>query len=314
MKDSFNNNAILDELQGEITDKFLPKKTASQFLSVCYGEMELFDRCQRVDSCGSYLEYVVTENAKNLHKANFCHDRLCPMCNWRRSLKIFGQVSQVMDALAVDGNYRYLFLTLTVKSCEAADLGVTVDKLFSGWRWLYNKSVVFQSAVCGSFRSLEVTRNKKTGLFHPHLHCILAVLPGYFSGQNYLSQVSWCELWQRACGLDYEPIIDVRSIKDFGRGVPGAVAEVSKYAVKSSDFLDGVLDDSVAYIKAFLDALSNRRLCSFTGCFAKARAALKLDDIDTGDLVHVDGEDLRPDVAFCIVKYGWRAGCYVRLD
>lgn len=304
---------VLDDLQGEISSKFEPKKAASVCLAAVYGEMGFSGRAQRVASCGTYLEYLVSDSEKHLHLANFCHDRLCPLCNWRRSLKIFGQVSQVMDVLEPRG-LRFLFLTLTVRSCTAEELPATVEMLFSGWRYLYHKSPVFRRSVLGSFRSLEVTRNKRTGLFHPHLHVILAVAPDYFSGKNYVSQAAWCSLWRSACDLAYNPVIDVRTIKEGVSGLSGAVAEVSKYAVKSTDFLDGSIEDSVAFVGAFLSALSGRRLCSFTGCFAEVRDLLSLDDAETGDLVHVDGSDLRKDVAYLIVRYAWRAGYYFRVS
>lgn len=48
----------------------------------------------RVLDCSTFLEwkYYFEINEKRLAKANFCKVRLCPMCSWRRSLKIFGQV------------------------------------------------------------------------------------------------------------------------------------------------------------------------------------------------------------------------------
>lgn len=49
------------------------------------------------------------------------------MCAWRRSLKIFGQVSKVMDHVEKNYNYRYIFLTLTVKNCYGEDLKDTLD-------------------------------------------------------------------------------------------------------------------------------------------------------------------------------------------
>lgn len=149
----------------------------SSVLSVVYSMLEFDSRSERVSECGSFLEFRVSSEDVKLQHANFCKDRLCPMCNWRRSLKIFSQVSKVMDSMA---EYEFIFLTLTVKNCAAADLPKTVDVLLSGWRYLYNKNKEFKSVICGTFRSLEVTRNKKNGTYHPHLHCILAVKPSYF--------------------------------------------------------------------------------------------------------------------------------------
>lgn len=301
------------ELQLEVAGRFQPKKVDTMVLSEVYSDMGLWPRSRRVADCGTYLEYHVTETEKRLHLANFCKDRLCPLCNWRRSLKIFGQVSRIMDALEKD-KYRFLFLTLTVRNCSASELQRTVDMLFSGWRYMYNKSPVFRRSVCGSFRNLEITRNLKTEEFHPHFHVVLAVRPSYFT-RGYLTQAQWAELWRDSCDLDYNPIVDICAIVPEGnKGISGAVAEVSKYAVKPVDFLRGIPEERAAYVSAFLSALSRRRLCSFTGCFSQMRKQLDLDDVESGDLVHVDGDDLRADVAYMVVRYAWRAGVYVLQD
>lgn len=307
---SANSNMILDSLQGEVEQRFQPKKCASEKLSAVYRSMNLLGRASRVRDCGSYLEFHVTESEKKLHLSNFCKDRLCPMCNWRRSLKIFSQVSRVMDCLESQG-YNFLFLTLTVKNCSSDDLPRTCQILFDGWRNLYHEKTVFRKSVLGSFRSLEVTRNKRTREFHPHLHVVLAVKPDYFK-HGYISQEQWAELWRSCCSLDYIPVIDIRRIKEDSRGLSGAVAEVAKYAVKSSDFLDGTFSECSAYVSSFLSALSGRRLCSFTGVFSEVRKQLSLDDVENGDLVHVDSDSLRPDVAYMIVRYSWKSGVYVR--
>lgn len=316
---------VLGRLQDEVESKFTPKKESSELLAGVYREIflrednpEFFRRYSRVACCGSYLEFHVTGETKKLHVASFCKDRLCSMCNWRRSLKIFGQVSRVMDCLEKDG-YQFLFLTLTVKNCSADDLPKTVQVLFDGWRKLYNKKSVFQRLVAGTFRSLEVTRNQRTGFFHPHLHVILAVRPDYFSGRNYMTQAAWSRLWRDCCDLDYNPIVDIRRVKpkfkkngELIDGIAGVVAEVAKYSVKSADFLNGSMDDQISYVRAFLAALSGRRLCSFTGCFMRVRKQLSMDDVEDGDLLNVDGDNLRDDVAYMVVRYSWKAGFYAQ--
>lgn len=301
--------ASLQSLQEEIEKKFVGKKLQSDVLAAVYSGLDMVNRSRRVLDCGSYLEFLVTQDKAKLQHANFCKDRLCPMCNWRRSLKIFSQVSKVMDAMQ---DYRFLFLTLTVKNCSAADLPATVQVLFDGWRYLYNKNSEFKSVIAGTFRSLEVTRNARDGSFHPHLHCILAVRPSYFSN-GYITQARWSQLWQAACGLDYNPIVHIQKVKDTGRGIAGAVCEVTKYAVKGSDFLIGDdLDASAEFVRAFLMALSGRRLCGWSGVFSKIRKQLNLDDAEQGDLVHTDDIAMRDDLACMVVRYAWRAGVYVR--
>lgn len=320
--------ASLQSLQDEIEKKFVGKKEQTDILGAVYSVLDMENRSRRVLDCGSFLEFKVTEEKAKLQHANFCRDRLCPMCNWRRSLKIFAQVSKVMDALQAEG-YQFLFLTLTVRNCSADELPSTVQALYDGWRYLYNKNKEFKSVIAGTFRSLEVKRKLDVpmsdpwyGTYHPHLHCILAVRPDYFTGRNYISQKRWTKLWRDAVGLDYDPIVHIEKcyLKDEngkkqteGIDIGKAVAEATKYAVKGSDYLNGEdIGLSAETVQHLLDALTGRRLCGWIGCFQKIRKALDLDDCENGDLVHIDDDSIREDVACMVVRYSWRAGAYVR--
>lgn len=297
-----NYNISLDNLQEEIEEKFTEKKENSLKLAKVYQYINEFRRSAKVIECGSYLEFRVSSEGQKLQHANFCKDRLCPMCNWRRSMKIFSQVSSVMDKMQ---DYEFVFLTLTVKNCKPEDLPKTIQALYDGWRYLYHKNSEFRSVIKGTFRSLEVTKNEKTDTFHPHLHCILAVLPSYFKGKGYITQRKWSLLWGKACKLEYIPIVHIQKVKPGGKGLKGAVAEASKYAVKGIDYVN-----SAKNVRAFLDSLSGRRLCGWTGVFAKIRKDLKLDDAEDGDLIITDGETIRDDVACMIVRYFWKNGVY----
>lgn len=319
--DDFTTRAT--ELQQEIDGRFAPKRSDAERLSAVYTEIHrriqapsYWRRAELVGQCGTYLEYRMTEQESRLHHANFCRDRLCPLCTWRRSLKIYAQISRVMDVLQTQ-DYVFLFLTLTIRNRPGGDLPDAVQMLFDGWRQMYHENRIFKKTICGTFRSLEVTRNQDTGEYHPHLHVILAVRPDYFAGRNYLTKARWQAMWRECAGLDYDPQIDIQRIKpragaDGSTSLAGAAAEVAKYAVKSADYLHGTLDEMVSYVSDYLIALAGRRLCAYTGVFGRVRRELALDDVEDGDLVHVDGTGIRPDVAYMIVRYHWRAGVYVR--
>lgn len=300
-----------DSTETEVLQRFTPKKKQSEQLRDVYLNLGLSQRAIRVDSCGSFLEWHVQDAVQKLAHANFCKDRLCPMCSWRRSLKIFGQVSQVMAVLQGQG-FEFLFLTLTVKNCAGADLGSTLAAMQKSWERMLHRSRV-QNVVAGTFRAVEVTRNFNTGLYHPHYHLILAVRSDYFH-RSYIKQSEWGEIWRSCCSLDYNPIIDIRNIKSSSKGLSGAVAEVAKYAVKGSDYLSGSWSERSAAVHDLLVGLTQRKLVSWTGCFLDAVKSLHLDDIETGDLVNVDATELRPDVAYMIVRWHWAAGCYQRSE
>ena len=304
----------------ELENRFQPKKAASVYLSQVYTYLGMQARADSVHGCGDYLEFAVTADSCKLHRAFFCKDRLCPMCNWRRSLKTFSQVSKVMDFLQLSGNYDFLFLTLTVRNCCAAELPATVSALYDGWRQMYHENKRFKKACKGTFRTLEITYNEREKTYHPHLHCILAVPADYCKNPHlYISQRDWSQIWQSCCALDYVPIVDIRRVRrsDARPGcidLAGAVAEVAKYATKGSSWGTGDLEHDSSIVRSFVSSLSRRRLVDMTGCFRKAAKALSLDDVENGDLTHLDPDSVRDDLGMMIVRFAWKSGCYTQVS
>lgn len=268
----------------------------------------------RVLDCSTFLEftYFLNTGEKRLNNANFCKVRLCPMCSWRRSLKIFGQVSKVMDYVEENYNYRYIFLTLTVKNCYGEDLRLTLDHMTKSFNKLSERKA-FKQSVKGYFRSLEVTYNKDENTYHPHFHLILAVNDSYFTDTRYyLSQEKWTELWKSSLKVDYIPIVDVRKLKK-NRGKE--VAEVAKYTVKSEDFIiretDGQINKKLTdeVVKTLDFSLHRKRLTSFGFIFKEVHRKLNLDDAEDGDLINTDNdENLRSDLTSVILRYQWNIG------
>ena len=272
----------------------------------------------RVADCSTFLEfrYFFNVNEKKLNRANFCKVRLCPMCSWRRSLKIFGQVSKVMDYVEENYNYRYIFLTLTVENCYGEDLKKTLDHMTESFNRM-NQRKIFKQSIKGYFRSLEITYNKECNTYHPHFHLILAVNKNYFTDDKiYLSQKKWTSLWKSCLKVDYTPIVDVRRIKkDDNNKFGKAVAETAKYTVKSEDFIirneDGQINEKLTdeVVKTLDLALHRKRLTSFGFIFKKVHKKLNLDDMEDGDLINTDNdEDLRDDLMSVILRYQWNVG------
>lgn len=314
----------------EIEKKFTPKRQCSELLSSSYERIGFQKKANRVSDCGTFLEFaheissdgIISEKGK-LHNANFCKDRLCPLCSWRRSYKIFAQVSMIMELIGT--KYDFLFLTLTVPSVPSENLSETITRLFKSWDKLCHRKA-FKASVNGYFRALEITRNndpksKSYGLYHPHFHCVLAVSHSYFK-DKYISRDEWLYLWQ-SCYKDKSITqVDIRRARDkysdeadtAVNQLSSAVAEIAKYAVKSSDYIfadDESLTDDI--VRTLAEALRGRRLTAYGGCFKEAYEQLKLDDAEDGDLVHIN-DKLNPTLAWLIVRYGWSAGAYKMTD
>ncbi|MFX3776860.1 protein rep, partial [Streptococcus suis] len=52
---------------------------------------------------------------------------------------------------------------------------------------------------------------------------------------NYISQEEWAELWAKSLTVHYVPKVDIRSVKDQGKGLHGAILETAKYPMKPFD-------------------------------------------------------------------------------
>lgn len=308
----------------ELRKRFTPKKEQSGDLSEVYYRIyreelnkdEWLRKALRVQECGSLLSFAYPiEDGKvsgigKLHNANFCKDRLCPMCSWRRSRKIFGQVSQVMEKLS--GQYVFLFLTLTVRNVTAECLSETLNRLNSAFNLLLRYKPV-KKAVKGYFRALEVTYSNARDDYHPHFHCVLAVPKGYLSNGDYISRNKWLKMWQSAYKDDCITQVDIRLCRNKNGSdddLGSAVSEACKYAVKNKI---NTLPDKA--IKTLALCLKKRRLAVFGLAFREAFKALGLEDAesDGADLVHLDGE-LNPSLAYVIKRYGWTCGAYKLID
>ena len=277
----------------------------------------------RIRECGTYLEYrrYLETQELRLNRSNFCKVRLCPMCSWRRSLKIFGQTSKVMNKALEEKEYRFLFLTLTCKNVHGEDLSNQIDDLFSAFRKMTRRKI-FNQAVKGWFRALEITHNidkisKNYDTYHPHFHMVLMVNKSYFDDSKlYISHEKWVELWKSCMNIDYEPFVNIKAFKSGTKEeTEKSVAEVAKYTVKDDDLIikdeNGQVDEELTDDAVFIldRALANRRLVAFGGKLREIQQELKLDDMENGDLINTDNEEeLRDDLKYVIESYHWKVG------
>lgn len=284
------------------------RKIFAQIIAESFKRLGDFKSYSEIKQCGTDLVFRLYEDgSKKLHLANFCRHRMCSMCSWRKSLKKYAQVSKMMSWLN-DYNYKYIFITLTIKNCSSDDLQKTIDKLFKGYHNLFRQNDI-KKAFLGAFRALEITYNYKSKNYHPHIHMIVAVNKSYFNSRYYIKQNKLSYIWQAALSVDYTPIIDVRKINDDDCNIVHAIAEVAKYTVKGSDYIipyDLDIQDNV--IKTLNDVLYSRRLTSVRGVFRDAQRALKIN-LDDDDLTNTDLDtDMDPQLEYVLVHYKWHFG------
>ena len=297
---------LIDSKNGKVTP-WRAKKVRSLKLADSLKRLGFDSKAQRVRFCGSELTFCkeLHGDAMKLIGANFCRERLCPMCGWRKSLKCFYQVSQIMDKVQEEQpDLVPLFLSLTVRNCAGADLSATLDTIFQGW-YQVTKHRKIRRICDGWMRALEVTYNEEDDTYHPHIHAIILVKKQYFKSADYMQTSDWVALWRKACALNYDPVCDVRKITVKRRK---AVAEVAKYTVKDTDFIKecDALTDKV--VETLTIGLKNRRLFALGGVMKEIAKTLKIADLAEGDLINVTDENMRADVAQVLVKYRWKMG------
>jgi len=274
-------------------------------------------RAENMRFCGSYLDFADIGDKLKLLKANFCRVPLCPMCQWRKSLRVFFDTSKVIDEVENrDKNIKHIFLTLTVKNCSLEDLALNLDNIYKGWDNLMRSRTLnpmvkgeIKHVIKGWFRALEIEYNSDKNTFHPHFHAILNVDKSYFKGSDYLKTEEWVQLWRKSVKLDYDPICDIRKVKNNGNRKD--IAEVAKYTYKDATILKDILsDDTKAEIIKYLSvALHQRRLYAYGGVMKEIAAELKLKDVDKADLIKTsDDYEINSSVAKMILSYCWSMG------
>jgi len=248
------------------------KKLHNVMLSEVYLQVDP-KKAHRLEECGQFLSFVRRPPEEGgglrLQAANFCRIRLCPMCQWRKSLKAYSQMRKILDWCEENSKFRlrYIFCTLTVQNCQGEQLADTISLMLKGFNRLMQYSAIAgpkggTPVVKGWYRSLEIThdvdeiisqkrynkarkyydargispgdKNPGFDTYHPHFHVLWAVDPSYFKTKDYISQKKLTELWQKAARLDYPPTVDIRIVK----GV--TVDDVSEAGARSLEGIEEI--------------------------------------------------------------------------
>jgi hypothetical protein len=131
------------------------------------------------------------------------------------------------------------FITLTLRTRQAS-LGEMLDDLYAGLR-AFRRTKAWKQHVRGGVACVEVTRNPRTGGWHPHLH-ILA--DGEYWDQRQLS-AAWAEI------TGDSPVVDIRAVRSRRK----AAQYVAKYAAKPPE----IGDWPAAAIAEYARAMHRRR-------------------------------------------------------
>lgn len=265
-------------------------------------------KARNIDECGTFLEiYKDSLGIERISRANFCRERMCSVCAWRRQSRFLATTEPALRKIDIetDGKAKYIFITLTVKNCSAENLSSQITSLLRAWDRLYKRNP-FAKYCAGAIRNLEVTYSKSSRTYHPHLHILALMKNEYFKKGNYIETAELSFMWKHALNVDYEPIVHLESIKSkhaCETPLLSASLEVMKYSLKTTDYAI-----SPKVTETLMLALKGRRLISFSGIIAQARKELKFAELDEDNLTDdITEEDINArKVLYLFTPTGWK--------
>lgn len=195
----------------ELYEKLGDRKAQADRIAGLYRRLGDEGKARRMEGCASLAVFAHsvkqgTDDLESIERwslesADYCHVRLCNLCDWRTSREQWLRLSAI-HWWAMSANHkrhgegdplRYqdpLLLTLTIPNVSPTDLGDAIKLLGRAW---YKMGVVpswdrehrtrrwrlWSKVLPGQWRTIEVTFNSTTGLYHPHMHVLMLTTAGY---------------------------------------------------------------------------------------------------------------------------------------
>lgn len=266
------------------------RKGDSDDVGGIYATAAEFERyAVRMSGCSGCLHFGWSNNKETgetklrLRRASFCRVRNCPICQWRRSLMWQARFYQSLPKIVAENwTARWVFLTLTLRNCAIEDLGITLTEMNSAFKRLKMRKEF--SRVIGWIKTTEVTRGDN-GSAHPHFHTLMMVPPSWFK-HDYVKHERWVDLWRECLRVNYEPNVDIRTVKARIEGqslseiLQSSVAETLKYSIKPADM---IIDPN--WFLELTRQIFKRRFVATGGVL---KNVLRVDEESNQDLVLAD--------------------------
>lgn len=259
-------------------------------------------KISRLESCSLIWKILhFQENRiKFVDEINLCRDKFCLNCQSALAQARFNKYLPVLknDFMPFHSIWHCVF---TVKNCSAFMLKPTIKKMFKCFSYLIRyfdgrkkvKDINFSRfGFEAGIRALEVTYNKDTNEYHPHLHTLLVFskdldlekcIENVYSHSNVSSEirlfspeeVMFQKIWYllnndiKVCLENIDNLSDGYSVTfDKVRNDKigdGDIKEVFKYALKGDYNKDKVLE--FEQFKVYLESLRNLRFFQGYGAF-----------------------------------------------
>lgn len=248
-----------------------------------------------------------------------CRRRWCPICSARLTRVRRELLAVKLDRILEEQKFlgvplRHIFLTFTVRNCKVEAVEKTVQLLNDGLRRLTNRAF-WKRQVLGYIKTLELTYNAETQEVHPHLHLLVAVTEDYFSSKDYMAKPKLIKLWRDVCRLDYDPSVDIKSVKkkEMRDGVEKEIDEddlkkaafyVMKYQTKPHD----LQDVPAGFIKALI-LLKGKRFADGAGIYRGIYKQIEIHNPpwEDQDFLLEDDRPCVDDPVVSVAVFWWRA-------
>lgn len=235
----------------------------------------------KIFECGDIVGFLKSKGEKiRLHGGNFCNNRFCPLCSWRKAKKDGYLLMLLFSIVQKIHKKELIFLTLTAPNVPKEKLNDEIKDFNKSFERLV-KTKAFKAICKGYIRKLEVTYNAKEDTYHPHFHVVIAVNKSYFTDKNYyIKQKKWLEMWRIAKRNPEITQVDIRKAK---LNDMKGVYEMATYSAKASDYLF-----SEVVFDTFYSALKGKQLITFNGLFKEILKEVKAGE--HSELIESDGE------------------------
>lgn len=299
-QDSVNQSPALSDLSQKDKPWDIHRAESDQ-IEKHYRGTEFQSYSNRIHFCSEFLDFILSparegELKLKLQNARFCRVRTCMICSWRKSLRWKAKAYQMLPRFIEDfPTYRFLFITLTVKNCEIDELRDTLNWMNQSFTRL-SRLKAFPGQ--GWIKSVEVTKGRR-GDAHPHFHVLIGVKPSYF-GKGYLSQKKWCQLWQKSLRVDYQPVLDIQSLKARDSLI-SLVAEVIKYQTKPSNLIGYGTPEDREWFLEYTRQIHGTKAISVGGIF---RDYFRELEQEPEDLIGKDEDDTSVNEGH--LYFGWK--------
>lgn len=126
----------------------------------------------RLEQCGSAIAVFGHKRVLETHMCvtMWCNARFCPVC---APVSVFQTAKRFTYAMAHSVHKPLKFATFTVRNVPIGSLDRAMVGLSSAWLRFSKDHLARHYRSAGYIQKREVTYNRKTREWHPHLHCII---------------------------------------------------------------------------------------------------------------------------------------------